>query len=62
VDCNSNKEGNCDGNEGSGQAMVMPTATKRMMATVTMVAGDKEGNGDGGKSNGDGDEGGGEAN
>ena len=34
-------------------------ATKRMMATATMVAGDKEGNGDGGKSNGDGNEGGG---
>jgi hypothetical protein len=40
----------------------MVTMTKRMMATVTMVAGDEEGNGDGGKSNGDGNEGGGQAN
>jgi hypothetical protein len=30
----------------------MVTATKRMMAKATAVAGDKEGNGDGGKSNG----------
>ncbi len=37
-------------------------ATKRMMATATTVAGNKEGNGDGGKSNGDGDKGGGQAN
>jgi hypothetical protein len=37
-------------------------ATKRMMAMATMVAGNEEGNGNGGKSNGDGDEGGGRAN
>ncbi len=43
-------------------AMVSATATKRMMVTVTMVAGNKEGNGDGGKSNSDGDKGGGQAN
>ncbi len=33
----------------------------RAMAMVTRVAGDKEGNGNGGKSNGDGKEGGGRA-
>ncbi len=33
------------------------TATKRAIATATRVPGDKEGNGDGGKSNGDGNEG-----
>ncbi len=32
---------------------------KRMMAMAAMVTGNKEGNGDGGKSNGDGNEGGG---
>jgi hypothetical protein len=41
---------------------VTAMATKRVMAMATMVAGDKEGNGKGGKSNGDGDEGGGQAN
>jgi hypothetical protein len=40
----------------------MAMATKRMMATATTVAGDKEDNGNGGKSNGDGNEGGGRAN
>jgi hypothetical protein len=34
-------------------------ATKRAMVTAKRVAGNKEGNGDGGKSNGDGNEGGG---
>ncbi len=38
------------------------TATKRAIAMATMVAGNKEGNGDAGKSNGDGDEGGRQAN
>ncbi len=33
-----------------------------MMVTETMVVGDKEGNGIGGKSNGDGDKGGGQEN
>ncbi len=33
----------------------MARATNRVMATGTMVADDKEGKGDGGKSNGDGD-------
>jgi hypothetical protein len=32
----------------------MATATKRMMVMVVRVAGNKEGNGDGGKSNDDG--------
>jgi hypothetical protein len=32
---------------------------KRVMATMMRVAGDKEGNGNGGKSNGNGDKGGG---
>jgi hypothetical protein len=41
---------------------VTAMATKRMMETATMVAGNKEDNGDGSKSNGDGDEGGGQAN
>jgi hypothetical protein len=36
-------------------------AMKRAMATVMRVAGDKEGNGDGGKSCGDGNKGGGQA-
>jgi hypothetical protein len=39
--------------------MVM-RATKRGRATTMRVAGDEEGNGDGGKSNGDGVEGGGQ--
>jgi hypothetical protein len=37
-------------------------ATKRVIETATMLAGDEESNGDGGKSNGEGDEGGGRAN
>ena len=40
-------------------AMVMVTATTWVMATVTRLAGDKEGKGEGGKGDGDGDEGGG---
>jgi hypothetical protein len=52
-----NEEGNGDGDKGGGQATVM--ATKRVMATATMVVlGDKEGNGnDGSKSDGDSNEG-----
>jgi hypothetical protein len=37
----------------------MATATKRTMAMATRVAGNKEGNDDSGKSNGNGNEGGG---
>ncbi len=40
---------------------MMATATKRMMAMAMTVAGNKEGNGDCGKSNGDGNKGGGQA-
>jgi hypothetical protein len=37
----------------------MATVTKRVMATVMRVVGNKEDNGDGGKRNGNGEEGGG---
>jgi hypothetical protein len=45
MDCNGNKEGNDNGEEGGGQATVM--VTKRAMATemTMMVVGNKEGNG-----------------
>ncbi len=62
MDCNSNEEGNGDSDEGGKQATAVAMATKRMMATATRVVGNEEGNGDGGKSNGDGDKGGGRAN
>jgi hypothetical protein len=52
------KEGDGDVNNGGGQ--VTATATKRVMATAMRVAGDKEGHGDGGKSDGDGIKGGGQ--
>ncbi len=55
MDCNSNEEGNGNDNKGGEQATVM--ATKRAMAMATMVVGKKDGNGDGSKSNGDGNEG-----
>jgi hypothetical protein len=51
------KEGNGNGNVGGGRAMV--TATKRVMAMAMRVAGYKERNDNGGKSNSDGVEGGG---
>ncbi len=57
MDCNGNKEGNGDSNKGGRQAVV--TATKRAMAKTTRVVGNKKGNGNGGKSDGDGDKGGG---
>jgi hypothetical protein len=57
ADCNSNKEGNGDGNEGGRQATA--TSTKREMAMARRVVGEEERNGDGGKSNGDGNKGGG---
>ncbi len=58
MDCHGDKEGNGNSNEGAGQAMA--TATKRAMVTVmgTRVVGDEEGDGDGLKSNSDGNEGG----
>jgi hypothetical protein len=37
-------------------ATVMAMVTKRAMGTATRVVGDKEGNGNGGKSNGGGNE------
>jgi hypothetical protein len=37
----------------------MAMAMKRVMATATRAMGDKEGNGNGGKSDGNGDKGGG---
>jgi hypothetical protein len=43
------------GNKGSGQ--VKAEATKRAITTATRVASDDNGAGDGGKSDGDGDEG-----
>ena len=56
--------GKSDGNEGgrrltTTRAMATVTATTWVMATVTRLAGDKEGKGEGGKGDGDGDEGGG---
>ncbi len=59
MDCNGDNEGNADCDEGGGQVTV--TVTKRAMMTETKVAGNKEGNGDGDKSNADGKEGGGQA-
>jgi hypothetical protein len=52
-----NKEGDGNGNKGGRQAMA--TATKRVVVLVMRVAGNKEGNGNSGKSNGYGDKGGG---
>jgi hypothetical protein len=57
VDCNGDKEGNRNVDEGGKQVTV--TAMKRVMATVTRVVGNKEGNGKGGESHGDGKKGGG---
>jgi hypothetical protein len=42
--------------------MSMATSIKRAMVTSTTVAGKEGGNGSGGKSNGEGNEGGGQAN
>ena len=68
VECDEESNGfggKCDGNEGGRRlmatgAMVTMTATTWLMATVTRLAGDKEGKGEGGKGDGDGDEGGGQ--
>jgi hypothetical protein len=56
VDCAGNKEGNGHGNEGDREATAM--VTKRAMATVTRVVGDKAGNGNSGTSNGNSNKGG----
>jgi hypothetical protein len=55
---NGNGDEERDGNSarGSGQAIAM--VTKRAIAMAMRVAGDKEGDGDSGKSNGDGNKGG----
>ncbi len=57
MDHDGNEEGDGNGDKGGNLAAV--TATKRVMATATRVAGDKDGNGDGSKSFGNGNEGGG---
>jgi hypothetical protein len=49
---NGNKEGDGDSNNGGMQAMA--AAIKRAMVIATRVVGDKEGNGDCGKRNGNG--------
>ncbi len=54
MDCNGNEEDNGDSNKGGEQATAM--ATKRAMAMATRVRGDEEGNCNGNKSIGDGDE------
>ncbi len=52
VNCNGNKEGDCNSNEGGKQATV--TATKRAMGMAMRLVNIEEGNCNGGKSNGDG--------
>ena len=67
VECNKESNGfggKCDGNEGgrrlmATRAMATVTATTWLMATVTRLAGDEEGKGEGGKGDGDGRRGGG---
>jgi hypothetical protein len=51
------KEGDGNGDDGGRQARV--TVTKRAIATAMRVVGKKDGNGNGGKSNGNSVEGGG---
>jgi hypothetical protein len=57
----SSKEGDGDGKKGGGRATAMATAMKRAMAMAMRVAGDEEGNCNGGKSNCDFVEGGGQS-
>ncbi len=57
MDCNSNKSGNDEDNKGGRQATA--TVTKRMMATATRVADNKERNCNSGKSDCNRKEGGG---
>jgi hypothetical protein len=67
VECDEESDdfgGKSDGNEGGRRltvtrAMATVTATTWLMATVTRLAGDKEGKGEGGKGDGDSDGGGG---
>ncbi len=62
MDCNSNEVGNGDGDKGGKQATATAMATKRVMAIMMAVVGNKESYGNSGKSYGDGGEGGGQAN
>ena len=67
MECNKESDGfggKSDGNEGGRRltvtrAMTTVTATTWVMATVTRLAGNEEGKGEGGKVNGNGGEGGG---
>ncbi len=63
MECDKESDGfgdKSDGNEGGRRLTVTRAmATTWLMATVTRLAGDEEGKGEGGKSDGDGDEGGG---
>jgi hypothetical protein len=68
VECNEESDGfggKCNGNKGgrrlmATRAMATVTATTWLMATVTRLAGNKDGKGEGGKGDGNGDEGGGQ--
>ncbi len=62
MNCDSKEESDGDGDKGGRRATLMEAVTKRVIATVTTVASNKEGNDNGGMSNGDGNEGGGGAN
>jgi hypothetical protein len=62
VNCDSNEAGNGEGKGSGGQATAMATAMKEAMVTAKTVVGDKEDNGNGGKSNGDGNKVGRQAN
>ncbi len=48
MDWDSDKDGDCNGDDGGRQAT--ERATKRAMVRATRVAGNKEDNGDGGRS------------
>jgi len=47
--------GKSDGDDEKGCGQVTATASKRVVAVETRAAGDEEGNGEGGKSDGDAD-------
>ncbi len=56
MDCDGDEEGNGDWDEGGGRAMA--TGMKKATVMVMRVVGNEEGNGNGGKSDGNEDEGG----
>jgi hypothetical protein len=56
IDNDGDEEGDGDGDNGCRQLMAM--VTKKVMATATRVACNKEGNSNGDKNNGNGDKGG----